>query len=209
LDGLVIFVLFKLQVDLDIHGRSVHFEVDAADPNSVRAQATTFCTQYGAQFGVTEDTLSTCIDNIQQALERPLAAYVAEPMEIEPLGEQQQQQQQEQEPQEEQVDVEVSATADDSANKNDEVFVSSFPVGAKNFEYRFVLGVAAATNAAKFCETFWSELEGAFVEVSASYVIGFILGSCNAIYRHHGHHHNYWLLLLLQRTAVCFGSVYC
>jgi hypothetical protein len=148
-------------VDLDIQGTTVHFEVDAANPNSVEEQATTFCTQYGPQFGVTDESLPPCITNIQQALERPIASYVASqaaaaavaPSTPEELA-----------PGESEV---VTETETQTVELNpSQVVVSSFPLGSKNFPYRYVLGVDAAANAANFCSTFWSELEGAFAEVS-------------------------------------------
>lgn len=147
-----------ISVDLDVQGSTVHFEVDAANPNSVKEQAVTFCTQYGAQFGVTEETLPQCIDNIHQALERPIASYktqLAEEEEDARPAELQQQQQQ-------QKDEAPSVTTE--SKFINQVFVSSFPLGSKNFEYKYDLGAGAVINAVSFCQSFWDELEGAFVE---------------------------------------------
>lgn len=61
-------------IDLNIGGRSVKFEVDTADSGSIGHQASTFCTNYGAEFGVTQETLSECIQNVVLALESRISA---------------------------------------------------------------------------------------------------------------------------------------
>jgi len=68
------------QVDLDIGGRSVQFEIDTAVSSSIGEQATKFCTSY--------------TQNVVQALEGKVAAAVAEKG-LTPVAQQQQQQQQE------------------------------------------------------------------------------------------------------------------
>lgn len=87
---------------MDVQGSNVHFEVDTANPDSAKDQATTFCTQYGAHFGVTEDTLQGCISSIQQALQRSVATHETELMEHSALDEQEEQEEKKQEEEEEQ-----------------------------------------------------------------------------------------------------------
>lgn len=64
------------QIDLDVDGRSVKFEIDTAVATSVQDQATLFCTTYGAEFGVTQETLGECTQNVVRALQAKLAARV-------------------------------------------------------------------------------------------------------------------------------------
>ena len=151
-----------------MQGSTVHFDVDAAEPNSGQEQATIFCTQYGSQFGVTEETLASCIVNIQQALEQRLALKMAEetPAQDDSIADQQTEQLEEN-----------RGTSETLKFTNQEVFVSSFPLGSKNFEYRYILGVDASANAATFCKSFWSELEGAFVEVRVYFFTLFTLNN--------------------------------
>ena len=67
--------LCNCQMDLDIQGRTVRFNVEA-NYESIGEQATTFCTTYGAEFGVTQETLGECEQNIQRALEERVVAYL-------------------------------------------------------------------------------------------------------------------------------------
>ena len=69
-------------MQLPIQGRTVEFQV-AANYESIGEQATTFCTTYGSEFGVTQETLPECQLNIQVALENRV---------IESLGSEQQHQ---------------------------------------------------------------------------------------------------------------------
>ena len=61
-------------MDLSIQGRKVTFEV-AANYNSIGEQALTFCTSYGDDFGVTQESLSACRISVERALEERLIAY--------------------------------------------------------------------------------------------------------------------------------------
>jgi len=63
-------------MDLDIQGRTVRFNVEA-NYESIGQQATTFCTTYGAEFGVTQESLGECQVNIQRALEERVVAYLS------------------------------------------------------------------------------------------------------------------------------------
>ena len=88
---LILHCTLSAQVDLDIGGRSVQFEIDTAVSSSIGEQATKFCTSYGAEFGVTQETLGECTQNVVQALEGKVAAAVAEKG-LTPVAQQQQQQ---------------------------------------------------------------------------------------------------------------------
>lgn len=142
----------------------MHFEVDTAIPNNENDQATIFCTDYGAQFGVTEETLPACITSIQHELERQVSRQKEE---AQAQASRTVQEQEEKPPRATATVTYSSSAAAALASKftNQDVFVSTFPLGTKNFEYKYILGVNAAVNAVTFCQTFWSELEGAFVEV--------------------------------------------
>jgi hypothetical protein len=110
---------------------------------------------------VTDETLPLCIQNVQDALEQRISvlretssdssSVVAEEVFVE---------------QNEAVD-----TNTDSTQISDQVFVTSFPLGSKDFDYTYVMSVDATTNAATFCHAFWSELEGAFEEVIVHFQI--------------------------------------
>ena len=58
----------SFQMDLDIQGRTVRFNVEA-NYESIGQQAATFCSTHGAEFGVTQESLGECQQNIQRALE--------------------------------------------------------------------------------------------------------------------------------------------
>ena len=62
-------------MDLDIQGSTVRFEVEA-NYESIGQQATTFCTTHGPAFGVTQETLGECQQNIQRALEERIVAHL-------------------------------------------------------------------------------------------------------------------------------------
>ena len=158
--GIIYYIILIFQqVDLDIDGRAIHFEIDLRDPNSVNDQAITFCTQYGEQFGVTEETLSQCTDDVRKALARAVSSYLAQHDNVasEELSTNiksiRVEEQKEKEPQ------------DMESQHSSPVFVTAFPVASKNFEYRYVVGVEPSVNAANFCRMYWDELEGAFKEV--------------------------------------------
>jgi hypothetical protein len=122
---------------------------------------------------VTEETLAVCITNIQQALERPIAAHLskasvsdsawqdggeATSAEITPSVQEGKSDKKEEE-------ILAAATAKVNSKFKGQVFVTSFPLGSQNFEYRYVMDVAASSNAKTFCELFWGNLENAFTEV--------------------------------------------
>ena len=60
---------------MDIHGNTVRFDVEA-NYESIGQQAAAFCNNHGPKFGVTQDTLSECQQNIQGALENRIVAYL-------------------------------------------------------------------------------------------------------------------------------------
>jgi hypothetical protein len=158
------------QIDIAYGGSNVNFDIDASNPDSAHNSANIFCTQYGAQFGVTDETLPLCIQNVQDALEQRISvlretssdssSVVVEEVFVE-------------------QDVMGAVISDGQGGSdtlsadtnavgipfNDQVFVTSFPLGSKEFDYKYVMSVDATTNAATFCHAFWGELEGAFEEV--------------------------------------------
>jgi hypothetical protein len=66
-----LFLLIN-QVELNIEGRNVQFEIDTAIATSIDDQAGVFCSNYGAEFGVTQETLADCTQNVKRALQERL-----------------------------------------------------------------------------------------------------------------------------------------
>eukprot|EP00661_Eupelagonemidae_sp_cell13_P006097 gene6097-3866_t len=52
----------------------VNFDLDTSKPDSALDAASIFCSQYGAQIGVTEASLSLCIEEVRELLEQRVAA---------------------------------------------------------------------------------------------------------------------------------------
>lgn len=65
------------KVELDIQGRAVTFNVES-NYESIRQQADKFCSMYGADFGVTQDSLPECQRNIQRALEEKVVEQLSQ-----------------------------------------------------------------------------------------------------------------------------------
>jgi hypothetical protein len=145
-----------ISVNMIIEGMNVNFDLDTSKPDSSLDAAKIFCSQYGSQIGVTEASLPLCIDEVQELLEQRVSAEMA----VIGRGEQT-------------VEMKAGEKGGATASPGNspafsefsgQVFVTSFPLGSKDFQYKYDMGLDGVTNAASFCHTFWNDLEGAFVE---------------------------------------------
>lgn len=55
----------------------MNFDLDTSKPDSALDAAKIFCSQYGAQIGVTEASLPLCIEEVRELLEQRVAADMA------------------------------------------------------------------------------------------------------------------------------------
>jgi len=149
-------------IDVDVEGINVQFEIETNNPDSAFEQSSKFCIQYGSSFGVSDEMFPRCVTNIREALQRALSAHLAAQQtssqaevleEVAVSGESEVREEEAQQP----------APVVDVLS-NSQVISVPFNLGPKIFDYSYDVGSDATTNAIKFCNTFWSTLETAFVE---------------------------------------------